>query len=323
MGDVRWEATSRLHVGNYNLNAGQFEQANQSLQQSRDLFQKVQAAPAVTQITYVQARAFFFQNRYQQARLAADAALARAREEKSPFQIANVQLLAGWIYLRLGDTSRARSLLEEGLAATQKNGYGELLPDGYAALGELNLESGDLGRARTFLQQGAALTQGSSVSEASIEARSTLGLLLARQGQADRGLSECRAALDLARRLQHRHTFAHAVINLAEVHLLRREYAPALEVLEGLLASKADTGNEWRGRAYYLQAQALENLGRKEQAIAARQRARDLLLQVQRDLDASHRQSFAGRRDIRIILEQPGRAAWPSALSWTAAFIRQ
>ncbi|MGH9557099.1 MAG: tetratricopeptide repeat protein, partial [Terriglobales bacterium] len=223
-----------------------------------------------------------------------------------------------------GDTARARTLLEEGLATTQKNGYGELLPDAYAALGELYLESGDLSRARSYLEQGAALSKGASVSESSIEARSTLGLLLARQGAADRGLSECRSALDLARRLQHRHTTARAILNLAEVHLLRHENARALEVLDELLSSKVGLGNEWRARGYYLQALALENLGRKEQAIAARQRARDALLQLQRELDAAHRQSFAARRDIRVILqEQPGRrASWRSPLVWATAIAR-
>ncbi|MCI0354105.1 MAG: tetratricopeptide repeat protein [Acidobacteria bacterium] len=319
MGEVRWEATNRLHVGNYSLNTGFFQQANHSLQQSRDLFAKVQAAPAVTQATYVQARAFFFQHRYQQARLAADAALARARDEQTPFQVPNVQILSGWIYLRLGDTARARSLLEEGLATAQKNGYGELLPDAYAALGELYLESGDRGRARSYLQQGAALSEGPSVAEASIEARSALGLLLVAQGATEPGLSECRSALELARRLQHRHTTARAILNLAEVHHLRNEHTRVLEVLDELLTSTADLGNEWRARAHYLQALALENLGRKEQAIAVRQRARDAVLHLQRELDATHRQSFAARRGIRAILEeQPGgRASWRSPLVWT------
>lgn len=311
MGEVFWEAISRRHLGMYNLNTGFFQQANDSLQQSRDLFQKVQAAPAVTQATYVQARAFFFQNRYQQARLAADAALARARDEKIPFQVPNVQLLGGWIYLRLGDTERARSLLEEGLATAQKNGYGELLPDAYAALGELYLETGDRARARTYFQQGAALGKEPSISESSIEARSGLGLLLAEQGASERGLAECRAALERARRLQHRHTIARATLNLAEVHLLRHEPGRALEVLEQLLSAKgADLGGEWQARAWFLEAEALANLDRKEYASASRERARGAILKLQRELDAAHRRSFSSRRDIRVIVEdQPSRRA--------------
>jgi tetratricopeptide (TPR) repeat protein len=232
--------------------------------------------------------------------------LVRARDANNPFQIAEVQILAGWIYLRLGDTGRARALLEEGLQNARKNNYGELLPDAYAALGELSLESGDRSRARSYFQQGAALGRGTAVSESTIEARSGLGLLLAREGASERGLAECRAALEQARRLQHRHTIARATLNLAQVHLLRHEPGAALEVLNQLLSAKdADLGGEWQARAGFLQAQALANLGRREQAGAARQRARDALLQLQRELDAAHRQSFSMRRDIRVILEQP------------------
>ncbi len=306
MGEVDWQATNRMHAGMYSVNTGSFQQGNDSLDQARDLFQKVQAAPSVTQATYVQARAFFFQNRYQQARLAADAALARARDEKNPFQVSNVQILSGWIYLRLGDTQRARSLLEEGLKTARKNAYGELLPDAYTALGELYLESGDRGRARAFLEQSATVSKEPSVFESSIDARSQLGLL---QGATGRGLFECRAAVERARRLQHRHTLARAILNLAEMHLLRQEPARALEALDELLSSSAGLGKEWQARAYYLQALALENLGRKEQAIAPRQRARDAVLQLQHELDAAHRQSFSARRDIRAILEQPSRRA--------------
>ncbi len=308
MGDVYWQAVNLRHLGMHGLNRGSFQEANDSFQQARDLFQKVPSAPQVTQSTYRQAYAFFLQNRYQQARLAADAALAQARDSKNPFQVSNVQILSGWIYLRLGDTGRARSLLQEGLDAAQKNGHGELLPDAYAALGELYLELGDRNRARFYLRQGVALWKEPSVSESSVEARSALGLLLAEQGAADRGLSECRAALEGARRLQHRHTIARATLNLAEMHLLRREHARALEALDELLSSKADLGREFEARAYYLQALALENLGRMEQAMAARQKAREAVLALQRELDAAHRQSFAARRDIRAILEpQPSR----------------
>ncbi|MGH9531516.1 MAG: tetratricopeptide repeat protein, partial [Terriglobales bacterium] len=305
MGDVFWEALNRRHIGMHSLNTGSFQQANDSLQQARDQFEKVQSAHQVAQTTYRQAHAFFFQNRYQQARLAADDALARARDLKNPFQVSNVQILSGWIYLRLGDTGRARSLLEEGLQAAQKNGYGELLPDAYAALGELYLELGDRGRARSYLQQAAALGKEPSVSESSIEARSTLGLLLVEQGAADRGLSECRSALERARILQHRHTVARTTLNLAQAYLVRDDAGRALEVMQELLSSKAGLGGEFQARARSLQAQALENLGRKEQAIAARQQARDGLLHLAQELDASHRRSFSARRDIRAILEPP------------------
>ncbi len=304
-GEVSWEATSLRNLGIYSLNTGSFQQANQSLQQARDLFQKVQAAPQVTQATYNQARAFFFQNRYQQARLAADAALDRARNDKIPSKVADVQILSGWIYLRLGDTGRARSLLQEGLASAKKNDYGELLPQAYAALGELYLQLGDRGRARSYLQQGSALWKEPSVSESTIEARSDLGLLYAEQGNTVRGLAECRAAVDGARRLQHRHTIARATLNLAQVHLLRREAALAQQILEELLATKADLGREFQARAWFLRGQALANLGQKEQAIAARQHAREAILQLQRELDPADRQGFSSRRDVRVILEEP------------------
>lgn len=305
MGEGYWEALSLRNLGTHSLNMGSFREANDSLQQAHDLFQKVQAASQVTQATYFQASAFFYQNHYQRARLAADTALAQAQDAKHPFQVPNVQLLSGWIYLRLGDTARARSLLEEGLQSALKGGYGELLPDAYAALGELYLELGDRGRARSYWQKGAALWKETSVSEAAIEARSNLGLLLAEQGETARGLAECRAALEGARSIQHHHTIARATLNLAQVHLFRHEAKLALEVLNQLLSAKADLGGEFQARGWFLQAQALANLGQKEQAIAARQHAREAILQLQRELDPANRDGFTSRRDIRVILEEP------------------
>lgn len=302
MGELRWQVNNRRNLALYSLNTGHFQQANQAIEQLQAGAQQ----PADVQTSYLQARAFFFENRYEQARRAADVALSRARETNNPYRAAQTQVLAGWTYLRLGDPSRARALLEEGLQAARKNNYGDLLPDAYAALGELSLELGERSRAHTYFQQGAALAKGLYVSESAIEARSNLGLLLAGEGDYERGLAECRAALEQARRLQHRHTIARATINLAQVQLLRHEPGAALEVLDQLLATKdADLGREWQARASFLQAEALANLGRKEQAGAARLRARDALLQLQRELDSAHRQSFSMRRDIRVILEQP------------------
>ncbi len=305
MGEVRWQVNNRLNLAMYSLNTGHFQQANQAFGAFEQVLERAQRPPDV-QPKYDQARAFFFENRYEQARQAADVALSRARDTNNPNPAAQTQILAGWTYLRLGDPSRARALLEEGLQTTQKNKYGELLPDAYAALGELSLESGDRNRARSFFQQGAALAKGLYVSESAIEARSNLGLLLAEAGDSERGLAECRVALEQARRLQHRHTIARATLNLAQVRLVRHEPGAALEVLNQLLSAKdADLGGEWQARAGFLQAQALANLGRKEQSGAARRRARDAILQLQRELDPAHRQSFSMRRDIRVILEQP------------------
>ena len=217
--------------------------------------------------------------------------------------MANSQIHLGWTYRRLGDFAKARALLEEGLQAAQENSFGELLPDAYNALGELYRGSGEKERARHSFQQASDLWTEPYVSEFSIEARCHLGLLEAERGNFARALSYCQESAARARQLERTHTLARTVINLARVHLLQREYAEAIEVLDEVNSLGAeDLGLELRAQVYYIRGKGLEGLARMEEAQASYGQAEEAIRKLQQTLPGSHWESFAARPDIQVLL---------------------
>ena len=303
MGDKRWEARAHNSLGLYHMNSGRYRRAIDRFQQAQTLARSVgEGVQDLGFSTYNLGRCYFFQNQYEQGLESVSKALAVFRDLEDPFYLALSQILLGWIYHRLGDSDQARPLLEEGLQTSITKGYGELLPDAYAALGELYLESGERDRATQSWQRGSALWKEPAVSESSIEARSNLGLLVAEEGNLDRGLSYSQASVVRARRLKHRHTLARTLINLAGVHLLRNEYAEAGQVLEELtLLGEQELGLELRAQAFHVTGKALQGLGKTGEAEASYRQGQEAIRKLQFGLDASHRESFAARREIKVL----------------------
>ena len=290
-------------VGLYYMNAGRHSQALSHLQTSRSLFQSIEHKWGIAQTTYDIGHCYFLQNRYERALESVGSALALSEGLPDPFKVAMSQILLGWTYHRLGDSATARALLEEGLQAAQRNGYGELLPKAYNLLGELDRDSGEKERARQNFQRASDLWTEPSVYESSIEARSNLCLLEAERGNFARALPSCREAVARARQLERAHTLARTVINLARVRLLQREYTEAIEVLAEVTSSGAgDLGLEFRAQVYYIRGKALEGLGRTEGAKASYRQAQEAVRKLQQTLAAGHRESFAARPDIQVLL---------------------
>jgi len=303
MGDKWWQAQVRSLVGLHHTNAGRFQSSIESLLQSQAMFGSVGAKGGATQATYNLARSYFFQNQYQKALEAAEQALQMSRDLQDPFRVTMSQILVGWIHVRLGDLARARPLLEEGAQAAQSQKFGELLPDAFDALGELHREAGEWQRARENFQKAVALGASPSLSESAIEARAQLGLLAAEQGELARGLADCEAALAQARRLEHLHTLARALVNLASVHLLRKDYHRALDrVGEVTSMTDRDLGLETRARAAFLRGRALESLGRPADASASYRLAEQHLQQLRLALGPAAGESFLARREIHALL---------------------
>ena len=300
MGDALWEARSTTTLGIYFMNTGRYSESVEHFQQAERLSRSRDFAEGIALANYNLGRCYFFQNDYARALDALEAALNHYREQKDPFGVALAQILLGWTHARLGDRSMAQALLKEGIQVSQQKGYGELLPDAYTAVGELHRESGDAERARQSFRKGSELWKEPSVSESSIEARSYFGLMEAERGDRERGLSLCRQAAERARRLQHLHTLARTLINLAQVHVLRKEYARAIEDLDEVpVAGERTAGLELRARAFYLRGRALEGMGRSQEAKAAFSKAREAIRSLHLSLAAAHRESFAARKDIQ------------------------
>jgi len=298
------QAWARMLIGLYYMNAGRYSQALDYLDASRSLFRAIDQVRGIVQSTYNIGRCNFFQNRYEQALDSVESALRMARDHQDPKKTALSQILLGWAYGRLGDYANARALLEEGLQTAEENDYGELLPDAYLALGELYRDTGENNLARQYFQQGATASWTElRVSESSIEARSNLGLLEAEEGNFERAVAYCRASVARARKLQHVHTLARTLINLATVFLLQKDYANAIQALDELSSlGERNLGLELRAQAYSIRSKALQGLGRIEEAKASYQQAQEAIRQLQQMLAPSWRQTFAARTDIQNLL---------------------
>ncbi len=285
MGLSGWEGRNHMTVGLFAMNGGEFDQAAGHFQHALGLFRAVDSKSGMALVNYNLGRSYFFQNRYQQALGSLNSATAQYQEAEDPFGVALCRILLGWTYARLGNAARARALLEENIKEAESKRYGELLPDAYAALGEVYRDLGETSRARESFQKGNALWKEPSVSESSIEARSGLGRLEAEEGSLERGLVHGQASLARARRLEHRHTIARTAVNLAQIHLLRKEYRRAADVLEALAQPGAgELGWELQAQADFLLGRALEGLGRRQEARAAQKKAEDAIRTLQQSL---------------------------------------
>ncbi len=304
MGDKYWEAQDRMLAGLYYTYVGQAAQSLDNIEQSLSLFRSIDAKTQVVQVTCDKACCYFFQNQYEQALDSAGSALALAQSIQEHFRIPLCQIVLGRTYCRLGETARARSLLEESLQTAKRNGYGELLPDAYTVLGELYLESGKKPQARRTFEQGSDLWTGPNVSGFSIEARSNLGVLEAAEGDFERGLAHCRASVEQARKSKNIYTLGRALINLARLHLLRKEYATAIKVVDELapLADRNELGLEMIAQTCSVKSKALSGLGRKEEARTSYRQVQEAIRKLEQSLAPSHRQSFIARLTIQELL---------------------
>ncbi len=301
VGDRQWQAQARNVLGLYYTNTGQYAAALGQVRQVQAIWRGMGNKERLALAIFAAGRIHFVQNQYEQARKALSEALSLAEETQDAFRKADSQILLGVTYQRLGDSARARSLIEEGFRSVREKDFGEMLPQAHTALGELYWHERQQERARDSFRQAASFSRESAIPESSVEARANLGLLEAEQKNSGLGLAHCREAVAQARRLKAMHTLAWALINLARVHLLRREYDPALRALDEV-GSMPNLGLEFRAHALYARGQALQGLGRAAEARASYQKAREAIQQLQQTLEPEHQESFAARPDIQAML---------------------
>jgi tetratricopeptide (TPR) repeat protein/predicted Ser/Thr protein kinase len=306
MGNTHWVAHDQALLGLYSMNAGRYPTAMQQFQQAESLYRTVADTAGLAYSIHYIGRCYFLQNQYEQALKAFADALALLRDRPDRFWTAYAQIHLGWTYRRLGDTLRARALLGGGFEAAQKNGFGEMLPDALNGLGELYWDAAQREQARESFARAWALRTEPHIFEFSIEAQSNLGLLLAEQGNVAGGLSDCQESTLRARKLERVHTLARTLINLARVHLLRKDYKKALELADEISSLGAGRlGLEWRAQAFFLRSKALEGLHRPNEAKSSSVQAQQTIRTLLDALATDHRASFAARRDIRPLL--PGK----------------
>ncbi|MGH9812514.1 MAG: protein kinase domain-containing protein [Candidatus Acidiferrales bacterium] len=301
MENTRWIANGRMVQGMYLTNSARYPEALEKLREAHGLFRSLEAKDRVVLTEYNTGRCYLSHNEYRSAADSLRAAWALAKEIGNSFAVADAQIQLARVEIRLGEEAKARALLAEVRPVLET--AGELKPDAFNTLGELDWQAGERERARRYFQQASAVWKDPHVSESSVEARSNLGLLEAEQGNRARGLALSQQAVEGARRLQHAHTLARTVINLARVHLLRGEHPKALELLEEIAgADKANLGLEYRAQAFYWRGKALDGLGRAPEAQESYGRAQAALEKLQQSLTAEEQKKFAARRDIQPLL---------------------
>jgi len=300
--DRHWQAQTRIPLSVYYMQAGDYALALEHAQQAGTIWREMGNKERQALAVYNTGLIHFVQNQYEPARKSFTEALALAQEE-TPASDRKVdsQILLGWTNLRLGQSATAKELLEDAMQAVEGNGYGELLPQIHASLGDLYWHNGEYKRARESFRQAMSSMKEPAISSFAIEARSNLCLLEAEQ-RLGQGLANCTEAVAQARRLKSMHALAHALTNQARVHILRKEYGQAIPLLDEVVGLKS-LGLEYRARAQFTRGQALDAQGKTDEAQAARQQARASVQQLQQALAPEHRESFAARPDIRPLLQ--------------------
>ncbi|MFQ5816673.1 MAG: tetratricopeptide repeat protein [Terriglobia bacterium] len=303
MGDKSWEAFDRMLIGVYHSNAGHYAQAMDHLRRALAIAQAVDDKSQIADITYNIARCQFFQNQYALARDSLKQALELSRSLNAGRNVARAQILLGRIDVRLGEFDQARTTLTAAVQVAEENQYGDLLPGGYTALGELGYEEENRDEARKHFRRAAALWTGERPDAASVEAKSYLGLLQAERGNIPQALSDCQTSFDQAQRMGRAYLRARTRLNLARVYLWQKEYVSTIQTLDEMLSpGEVSLGPELLAQAYYVQSQALQRLGRADEARRAYEQAQEVVRRLQQTIPESQRENFAARRDIRPLL---------------------
>ncbi|WP_337870880.1 tetratricopeptide repeat protein [Meiothermus sp.] len=212
-----------------------------------------------------------------------------AQREGKPLLWARATQRRGWFGLQLGQTERAKALLEQSLPPVEQQHHTDGLLFGYNGLGVAWTRLGDYPQAEHWFQKARALAeqtqntaslanilnslgntrrwtgrfaeaaayfqQGLRLAEA-VGNRQTTAFLLANLGGAlwelgehPAGWQTTQQAAQLAEELQHWPLFSGCLSNLAEMSYVQKDYARSSELRQRSLALRRELGNR-RGEAF-------------------------------------------------------------------------
>jgi tetratricopeptide (TPR) repeat protein len=217
-----WRARGLMMVGRLAWRQGDYREAQQTLTQSRELFE---------QIGDVAGLAFTLFN------------LGAAVE-------------------RQGDYATGRAYLEDSLrfARTAGDTYTEACA--LSALGEIANRQGDINRDREYTQQALALHQARRDPRMTAAMLMNLGISSVDAGDIDEGQRQIQASLDVARELDQPHLTVDCLVCLGDVRLIQGRPAEARGYLEEAIAiCHATHAAAYADFALATLGQALEQLG--------------------------------------------------------------
>jgi len=207
---------------------------------------------------------------------------------------------------RLGRYDEARAALSEVAVIAEKEGAARDLSAHYQlARSRMMLSERQLDEARRRAQR-ALETAATHIASVATLGRSTLGLIesLTRSGA---GVAQCHEAVKIARESNDPYLISETLLILAETLLHHREFEAAIKAaLEsqefGARIGKQDS--EWT--SYSIAAQAMNNLGRPQEAQDYASRAETALAQLEQLWGAGNYKSYLGRPDIQLSRKQLG-----------------
>jgi CHAT domain-containing protein/Tfp pilus assembly protein PilF len=221
-----------------------------------------------------------------------DAALLQYQEALAAYESAGlkrelVEALNdnGYVHLQLGDHRSAEQDFRRAVEVSRKIGHPRGVAINTLALADMKLRSGDHAEAVALATD--SLKQSQKLDDSLNSAASLLVLAssLRGQGQLKLALTRAREAIAAAKKSGARLVEAQALDSEGEVLLRLGKLAEAMESLTGahsILVSTGDTALPWH--IDYLRGQALEALGRNDEAVEAYRKAIEAVESVRSEI---------------------------------------
>lgn len=214
----------------------------------------------------------------------------------------------GNILWRLGRYDEAKQALQEvaGVVQQQKGDFKQLVPTIVLIAGQISLSERNFSEAARQSSEAIKLAA-SSYPDVTIESKFTLGLIKALSGNGKEGEALCSEATAMATQAGETLLMARATLAHAETALQAGDGSKALMLASQAQESFARSSQfESQWRAHLVAARANERLGDKSKAEEQRQRAKNVLRDLEKQWGSEAFKSYTARPDIQVYSKELG-----------------
>ena len=299
LGDRNFEVFAAQVTAAHHRDAGRHAEAERELNRALAIARERNIEDDISLLTNDLGRSRYDLADYAKARELLTSALG---DGSGPNSI-EVRIRLGMVANRLADTTSAQEHLRRATADLEAGGDRDLLPLLYTALGEHAYESGKATEARAQFARSAALWIDETPDAASVEARAYLGLLDGLSGKQREGEAALRRVIEHAGTMHRVALEARARIFLARLHIDRRRFDDAVQVLSAIPDDAEQTiGRELQAEARYWRSVAFSGQGKADATQAERGYARQLIMDIQASLPEPDRARYVTRPDIQRVI---------------------
>jgi tetratricopeptide (TPR) repeat protein len=231
--------------GAFYRRVGQYDLARDRLEQSLEIFERLQVLGERAFCLVALADIAWKQGRLEEAPALAQKGLELARDCHDPHGEARALFILGGIRFRLGQIEQAKALFEEGLAVSQAHGNRRLSMTILNALGDCACHPGDYAEAQTAFEACLALSREVDDQYNTAQYLNNLGTVfhhLERYEEARRYYQE---SLDICHRIGDASGQAIALSNLGEIAQILGAPEQARVYYQEALAIGRDTQEDW------------------------------------------------------------------------------